>query len=313
MFQWRTDYGVAHSVPALRHAAVLTQWSLALLAILALVSTQVVAQDAPDFPDLTGRVVDTAGLLSAAEASSLAEQLEQHETDTSNQIVVVTIQDLQGYEIADYANRLGRHWGIGQAELDNGVLLVVAPSERKVRIEVGYGLEGALPDATSADIIRRQILPSFRESEFATGVSKGVDSIISAIAGEYKPQPEKSRNKLSGALALPFIGFIAATQLLSAFGRRELGRELGHSAFPAGFAGIFTAAVTGNVWFGIAATAVLFCLLFFFVKPGSRSVGNRSTGTADQRQESTVHHRSGGRGFGGGGGSFGGGGASGSW
>jgi len=262
----------------------------------------------PDFPDLTDRIVDTAGLLPPDETASLIAQLEQHETQTSNQIVVVTVPDLQGYDIADYANRLGRHWGIGQQELNNGVLLVIAPDERKVRIEVGYGLEGALPDATASDIIRRQILPSFREDEYPAGIGKGVTSIISAIAGEYEPQPIKARDKSNGAIALPFIGFIAIMQLIAARGNRKLGR----AAFPAGFVGIFVSAISGHIVWGILAAAAAFFILFVFVKPGSGAGRNGSS----QRDENRRHRQggsSGGSGFGGGGGSFGGGGASGSW
>ena len=145
-----------------------------------------------DFPRLTGRVVDNADLLSAAEERRLTAKLESHEQATSNQLVVVTLPSLQGSEIEDYGYQLGRHWGIGQQGRDNGVLLIVAPNERKLRIEVGYGLEGDLPDAIAKLIIENDILPAFRGGNFPAGIDAGVDAIILAIAGAYQPQ-EKSR------------------------------------------------------------------------------------------------------------------------
>ncbi len=109
----------------------------------------------PEFPKLSGRVVDNAKLLSAATEQDLNRQLAVQEQRTGNQIVVVTLPDLQGYEISDYGFQLGRHWGIGQKDKNNGALLIIAMKERKMRIEVGYGLEGLLTDARSAQIIQQ--------------------------------------------------------------------------------------------------------------------------------------------------------------
>ena len=142
---------------------------------------------APQFPTLTGRVVDQAGLLSEAATSGLEQLLARHETETSNQVVVVTLTSLQGYDIADYGYQLGRHWGIGQKQRDNGVILIVAPAERRVRIEVGYGLEGVLTDALSNNIIQTQILPPFRQQKYEAGIVAGVQAILAAIAGSYEP------------------------------------------------------------------------------------------------------------------------------
>ncbi len=139
---------------------------------------------APEFPELTGRVVDQAGLLSPAVEESLTGDLQRHEAETSNQVVVVTLESLGGYDIADYGYQLGRHWGIGQEGKDNGVLLIVAPSERKMRIEVGYGLEGALTDATAKSIIERVIVPKFKSGDFEDGVREGVAAILGVLAGE---------------------------------------------------------------------------------------------------------------------------------
>jgi uncharacterized protein len=140
----------------------------------------------PEFPALDGRVVDKAGMLSAGVEQALTRQLATHEQATTHQIMVVTLPDLQGYTIEDFGYRLGRHWGIGQQEKDNGVLLLVAAAERKVRIEVGYGLEGVLTDALSSNIIHAVILPRFRGGDFEGGITQGAAAIIRASGGEYE-------------------------------------------------------------------------------------------------------------------------------
>ena len=150
-----------------------------------------VTRAVPDFPALTGRVVDDAGLLSGNVQQQLQQQLAQHEDETSNQVVVVTLPSLQGYAIDDYGYQLGRHWGIGQGERDNGVLLIVAPNEREVRIEVGYGLEGALTDAGSHAIIQDVILPPFRDNDYEAGIQQGVDAILGSLQGTYEPVARK--------------------------------------------------------------------------------------------------------------------------
>ena len=141
----------------------------------------------PKFPQLSGRVVDQAKILSTATEASLESTLKAHENANSNQVVVVTLKSLQGYEIRDYSNRLARHWQIGSAKHDNGVLLVIAPEERKVNIEVGYGLEGNLTDVLSHNIIQTQILPRFRQGGYDSGAVAGVEAIIQAIDGSYEP------------------------------------------------------------------------------------------------------------------------------
>jgi uncharacterized protein len=161
---------------------------LALLLLLAALAVPAVAAE-PAFPPLTGRVVDEAGILSPETEARLAAQLEAQEKQTSNQVVVVTLKSLQGYDIADYGYRLGRHWGIGTEQRNNGVLLIVAPNETAVRIEVGYGLEGTLTDALSSNIIQTAILPAFRAGNYDSGVEAGVSAILAAIAGTYEPVP----------------------------------------------------------------------------------------------------------------------------
>lgn len=138
------------------------------------------------FPPITGRVVDQAGLLDVETTTRLEQKLQAHEAATGNQLVVVTLKDLQGLEIEDYGYQLGREWGIGQKGKNNGVLLMVVPSLRKVRIEVGYGLEGVLTDALSANIVQAVILPRFRDGNFTQGINEGVDAIIQALGGQYR-------------------------------------------------------------------------------------------------------------------------------
>ena len=137
-----------------------------------------------DFPALNGRVVDDAGILDGETRAALTQKLAEFEAKTSDQLVVVTLKSLQGTSIEDFGVELGRHWQIGQRDKNNGVLLIVAPNERRVRIEVGYGLEGALTDAVSRLIIENGITPRFRAGDFAGGITRGVDDIISVLSGD---------------------------------------------------------------------------------------------------------------------------------
>ena len=136
------------------------------------------------FPALTGRVVDEAGVLDAATQATLTGKLADFETKTTNQLVVVTLKSLQGTSIEDFGVQLGRAWKIGQKDKNNGVLLIVVPSERKVRIEVGYGLEGTLTDAVSRVIIENSIIPRFRANDIPDGIARGVEDIIQALSGD---------------------------------------------------------------------------------------------------------------------------------
>jgi len=158
-----------------------------LLAALLLLLTLITAARAaePNYPALTGRVVDEAGVLSASTKSGLTEMLAQHErTSGGQQVVVVTLKSLQGLAIEDFGYQLGRHWGIGQKDKNTGALLIVAPSERKVRIEVGYGLEGTLTDALARTIIERDITPAFKRGDLNGGVLAGTAAIIRVLGGD---------------------------------------------------------------------------------------------------------------------------------
>ena len=159
----------------------------------ALVLTSAAAAAAPEFPALTGRVVDAADLLSPADELALTTELKALEDKSSDQLVVVTLPSLQGYTIEDYGYQLGRHWGIGTAELNNGALLIVAPNERKVRIEVGYGLEPVLTDALTKIIIENGILPRFRAGDFPGGIKDGARDIVLALTGDAAEVEARAR------------------------------------------------------------------------------------------------------------------------
>lgn len=161
------------------------------------------------FPKLTGRVVDVAGLLTPEQRGTLETKLKAFEDKTSDQVVVATLPNLQGTTIEDFANRLFREWKIGQAKTNNGVLLVVAPTERKVRIEVGYGLEGALTDALSRVIIASAITPRFKEGDFAGGITAGVDGILSILSGDaevWQRKPQVRADEVDPTQVAIFIG-----------------------------------------------------------------------------------------------------------
>jgi uncharacterized protein len=146
------------------------------------------------FPTLTGRVVDDGGLLSAADRATLTASLADLEARTTDQLVVVTLKSLQGRTIEDYGYQLGRSWRIGQRDKDSGVLLIVAATERQVRIEVGYGLEGTLTDAATKLIIENAILPAFETGDFAGGIKSGANQIIQLLRGDAgSPPPAQIR------------------------------------------------------------------------------------------------------------------------
>ena len=267
----------------------------------------------PTFPALTGRVVDTANVFDTGSLSELSAQLEAHEAETSNQIVVATVPSLQGYDIADFGVRLASHWKIGTAEDDNGVVLLVAPTERKVRIDVGYGLEGALPDALAGDIIRKHILPSFREGDYAAGVSKGVNSIIQAIKGEYVFDASRAsrneENRIGPLVPVAFMVIILIAQFLK---KRFKNNRVSQAIVPAGFFGLVGFAMSNNLFIAIALLVAVFALISLTSKRFGRSSNSRNSSTRNNHRHGGFGGSSGG-GFSGGGGGFGGGGASGGW
>ncbi len=196
--------------------------------------------DALSFPPLTGRVVDAAGILTPDQRAGIDAKLKAHEDKTSDQVVVATVPDLQGTTIEDFANRLFRTWKLGQAKTNNGVLLLVAPRERKVRIEVGYGLEGALTDALSRVIIASAITPRFKAGDYAGGLDAGVDGILSILAGdaqEWQRKPQVRADEVDPAQVAVFIGLFlivlfVAWRMNRAGGRGGAGRRGGIVILP---------------------------------------------------------------------------------
>src|SRR5712672_448524 len=175
-----------------RVPTVLARRSAQALVVLVVLLCAALAVCAVTFPPLTDRVVDEAHILSAREREALVAKLAELETKSGIQLVVVTVNSLQGQEIEPYANELFRTWKLGEKTKNNGVLLLVAPNEHRVRIEVGYGLEGTLTDALSKIIIANAIAPRFKAGDFADGVTRGVDDIITVLttdASEWQKRP----------------------------------------------------------------------------------------------------------------------------
>ncbi len=229
-----------------------------------------------ELPALTGRVVDRAELLDTQAEARLTSMLAAHEQSTGEQVVVVTVPDLQGRSIEEFGVQLGREWGIGQAGEDNGALLIVARDDRRVRIEVGYGLEGRLTDAQSSVIINRIITPAFREGDFTRGITEGTAAMIQVLGGDPLRTADMRPAMPMGAQepgGLGILGFFLMLVAIFVIGGGRGGRGGGRGAGRA----LLLGALLGGM---------------------GRGGGGGGFG---------------GGGFGGGGGGFGGGGASGGW
>lgn len=168
-----------------------------LLALMALAAALIaMPAGAQTFPKFTGFVVDDAGILPPEVQASLTQKLEALQRDTKRQLVVVTVKDLQGYPIEDYSNKLFRSWGIGLKDVNNGALFVIAPNDRKLRIEVGYGLEPFLTDALSSVIINNDVVPRFKAGDMPGGITAGTDAIITQL----RASPEEAQARLDAAV-----------------------------------------------------------------------------------------------------------------
>jgi len=175
-----------------------------------------------DVPALSGRVNDYAGMISPAARRSIGAELERFEAKESTQIVILTVPSLDGDSMEDFSIRVAERWKIGRKGSDNGVLLIAARDERKLRIEVGYGLEGSLTDLTAGRIVDNEMVPAFRAGQMDEGFARGVASIIKAVHGEYKAGPagKKPRGGISGPLFLLIVFFFYFTSFFNR-GRRE--------------------------------------------------------------------------------------------
>ncbi len=252
---------------------------------------------AQTFPPLSGRVVDAANLLSPEQETQLTQLSDEIEKASSRQFVVATVPDLQGYPIEDYGYKLGRAWAIGQKDANNGIILLIAPNERKVRIEVGYGLEPIMTDALSSQIINDTILPAFRNKDMPGGIMAGAAAIgeqmkLPLEAAEARAQQLTSQRASSGgsrssggngaAIAIFWIVILFFVVFPMIFGRARGKRYRG---------GVGPVVIWGP---GLG---------------GGGSSGGSSWGSSG----GSDWGGGGGGGFSGGGGSFGGGGSSGSW
>jgi uncharacterized protein len=179
----------------------------------------VFALEVPERPD--GRVTDKTGTLSPGEIAALDQKLAAFERETTNQIAVLLIPSLAGDSLEDYSIRLAEKWKIGQKGKNNGAILLVVKNDRKLRIEVGYGLEGALPDALAGSIIHNEIAPLFKEGQFYRGIDAGVTAIMAATKGEYKA-PEKRAHRSED---IPWLAFLPFLLVLAIFAINLMGRK----------------------------------------------------------------------------------------
>jgi uncharacterized protein len=191
-----------------------------LVSALLFVSFFTVAQNIPARPNPPRLVNDLANVLSPQEVQQLESQLVAYDDSTSNQIAVVLLNTLDDYPIEEYATKLFREWGVGNKKNNNGVVILAAIKDRKIRIEVGYGLEGAIPDIIANHIIENDIKPGFRSGDYYEGLSKAAGSIIKAAAGEYKA-PANYRKKKGSGSALPFGFLVFIIIMIVIFGGRN--------------------------------------------------------------------------------------------
>jgi uncharacterized protein len=259
-----------------------------------------------DFPVLTGRVVDQANVISGDARSDIEAESKGLEDKSGTQLVIATVNSLQGSDIETYANELFRAWKLGQAQKNNGVLLLVAPNEHKVRIEVGYGLEGTLTDALASVIISSAIIPRFKTGDFSGGIEHGVDGIIGVLDGDsadWQPQaaqPTVRNDDSPGALntLLPILGFLGVALVLKLMiiGIAEIFKRVRYGAWRFATPGHYVQRGNHRV--------------FVPARHSSRSSDWSSASSSGSDSSSSSSSDSG---FSGDGGSSGGGGASGSW
>jgi uncharacterized protein len=295
--------------------------------LLLFLSLSLVGTAQRELPELWGmRVHDEANVLSAQIAQQLEQQLKIHEDSTSNQIAILIITSLEGEAIEDYALRVAEKWKLGQKEKDNGIVLLIAIEDRKMRIEVGYGLEGVLPDAVCNQIIRNEMAPNFRRGDYDAGVQAAVNAIIAAIAREYTAEATDGVEVPLSGKEQVLIGLFVMG-ILGIFTFSGLATQGCASwflyAFLIPFYAIFPGAILGwDAGLGILITYLVgFPILkLLFIKKGWDKKFANSSGGGWSSGSGWIGggggggwSSGGGGGFSGGGGGFGGGGSSGSW
>ena len=296
----------------------LSVWRVAIVAALFLALTFPASADVA-VPQLTGRVVDQTGTLSSTDVASLSQKLRDFESRKGSQIAVLIVPTTQPETIEQFSIRVAEAWKIGRTKVDDGAILVVAKNDRHLRIEVGYGLEGALTDVTSRRIIDEIITPKFRTGDFGGGISDGVDRMIRVIDGEPLPVPSPTVNFGNlDDLAPIFIVTLFASIGVGGVFRAMLGRLLG-SLVTGGIIAGLTWLILGSFALAAAVGVLGFIIgfvadLFSAITPGTgRSRGGSWSSGSSGGGWSSGSSSSDSGSFSGGGGSFGGGGASGSW
>jgi uncharacterized protein len=282
--------------------ALLLCWASAALALVAV-------------PPLSGRVVDQTGTLSAGDIASLTQTLKDLETRKGSQVAVLIVPTTDGEAIEQYSLRVAEAWKIGRKKIDDGALLVIAKNDRRLRIEVGYGLEGALTDVTSKRIIDEDITPKFKNGDFAGGISAGVDRMVRVADGEKLPEPEAPHWQSPGQFDIdPFNPVVIAfVFIVGAVLRTALGRLVG-SAATGGVVGFLAWFLVGSIGAALFVGVLAFLAAAFIdLMPVGGGRGTRGGWAGGGGGGWSGSSSSDGGGFSGGGGSFGGGGASGSW
>lgn len=268
-----------------------------------------------EVPQLRGRVNDYANMLSPGAAERLEQVLADFEKSDSTQIVVLTINSLEGESPEGYSIKVAEAWQIGQAKLDNGAILLIAKQERKIRIEVGMGLEGVLTDLVSGRIIRGDMSPHFKKNDYDTGITAGVSSIMQVVRGEYQAEPrDLKQGKKSANPAVTLLVFLLVAVVFLGSISKFLGGAAGAAGLPLiGFLtfpgiGILVLAVLGAAGFVLGIVVA-----FMFGSGGRGSSGGFGGPFIGGGFGGGLSGGGGFGGFSGGGGSFGGGGASGDW
>ncbi|MCH7345643.1 TPM domain-containing protein [Pelomonas sp. CA6] len=287
------------------------------------------AQDVQPVPELSGRVIDRAGVLSPEQSAALEAKLAAFEREAGPQMVLLLIPSTAPEDIAAYAQRVGDHWKIGRREVGDGLLIVVAVQDRKLRIEVAKALEGAVPDLAARQIIQKDMGPAFKAGDYAGGLNRGVDALQARIRGEHLPAPTDRRNTRGSATDGPGLGtlamlFFIAVPVAGGLLSMLLGRKAG-SLLTAGGTGALGWLVTSSLWLGLGAGLLALMLVGVMgAGGGSARRGGRSGGGSggppiiwggggSASGGSWGGGDSGGGFSSGGGGDFGGGGASGDW
>ncbi len=279
---------------------------------------QVHAQDVQPVPALSARVLDQTGTLGEPQRQALSERLAAIESRSGSQVVVLIVASTLPEDIAAYAQRVADNWKIGRKEVGDGVLIVVAKNDRRVRIEVAKALEGAIPDLAASQIIEAELTPAFRAGDFAGGLDAAVERLGSRIAGEGLPAPSQARPDAAGGLQLNELAmfFFVAVPVVGSLLTRLFGRKLG-SLVTAGAAGGLGWLLSASLLLTGAAALVALLLVGVF--------GIGAAGRGRSRMPFPIVFGGGGGSFGGGGGGgfggfgsgrggdFGGGGASGGW